>query len=527
MFVMYGKVRSACVSGIEGRMIEVEIDLSNGLPQTHIVGLPDSAVRESMDRVRAAIKNCGFRFPLERITVNLAPADLRKEGSAFDLAIAAGILATSGQIRIDQPEATLLIGELALDGSLREVPGVLSMVHSAAQHGILTVILPEENANEARLAGGLKVIPLRHLRNLDQTKADLVNHVNDLNHSSFHSKPSTAASWPIPPSFHDDFGDVRGQHQAKRGLTIAAAGMHNIVLIGPPGSGKTMLMRRLPSILPDLTLEESLEVTKIYSVANQLPDRSRLMRQRPFRAPHHTISPAGLVGGGSTPRPGESSLAHRGVLFLDEMPEFHRNVLEALRQPLEDRQVTISRARMALRFPSHFILTASMNPCPCGYLGADTPERPCVCSPVQVERYRARISGPLWDRIDLHLEVPRVNYRELLPHHAGDPGVLSSGEMRRTVAKARKIQEQRYSGEPIECNGELSASLMRKYCRLEKEAEDLLHKSFEALGLSVRARDRIVKMSRTIADIEGSEPILTEHLAEALQYRNLDRKWML
>lgn len=528
---MYGKVISSCVNGMNGKLVEVEIDLCSGLPQMNIVGLPDNSIRESTDRIRSAIKNCNFSFPLERITVNLAPADLRKEGSAFDLAIAVGILQTSGQIRLQDLERTLFIGELALDGSLRPIPGVLPMVHSAQKEGMDKVMLPLQNASEAALVEGIEVIPVSHLQNLSAEKQNdppskSLNGNNYLLHKSRNDEGG------IPTTHEEDFNDVLGQHQAKRALMIAAAGMHNILLIGPPGSGKTMLIRRLPSILPPLDNDEAMDVTKIYSIAGKLTDRSRFIRSRPFRAPHHTITQAGLIGGGSPPLPGEVSLAHKGVLFLDELPEFARSVLEVLRQPLEDRRVAISRARGMYVFPTDFMLAATMNPCPCGYYGSETETTPCSCSSHKVSAYRAKISGPLLDRIDLHVDVPRVEYSELSRQPtsknatSGIP-VLTSSQIRQQILAAREIQYRRYAGEAIQTNVGLNGKLLRKHCRLLPEAEQLLLQSFRALGMSVRAHDRILKIARTIADLEGNEQIEARHLAEAIQYRNLDRKYSM
>lgn len=517
--MMYGKVLSSCVQGIEGQMIEVEVDLCNGLPQVNVVGLPDSAIRESIERVRAAIKNCQFIFPMERITVNLAPADLRKEGSSFDLAIALGILTTSKQVTLEGLEHTLIIGELALDGSLRPVPGVLSMVHAASQRGVKKVVVPRENAKEATLVKGIEVCSITHLREMSNDNRNSFNNINNLDNlisSPFENSIDQLITTPL----NEDYADVQGQHQAKRALMITAAGMHNILFIGPPGSGKTMLIRRLIGILPPLSDQEAMEVTKIYSVTGKLADRSQLIRKRPFRSPHHTISQAALIGGGSIPKPGEVSLAHRGILFLDEFPEFTRNALEVLRQPLEDRQVTIGRSRGVHTFPAHFILAASMNPCPCGYLGAETKSNFCICSPIKTEQYRSRVSGPLLDRIDLHVEVPRLDYAAFSANNKN----LSSADMQQMISRVQSIQKKRYRSNAIHFNSELSGRLLRKHCELNDEANDLMAQSFDALGLSARAHDRILKIARTIADLEGSDSIETGHLAEAIQYRSLDRK---
>lgn len=531
---MFGKVQSACVQGIEGRLIEVEVDIANGLPQFAIVGLPDSSIRESIERVRAAIKNCGFTFPMQRITVNLAPADVRKEGTSFDLAIAAAVLVTSGQVPAETFARTLLIGELALDGSLRPVPGVLSMVDEARRQELGTVLLPADNAKEAALIAGIRVRPIVHLAQLSTLGAGedhgavTVNEVNDSrgewSANRNEGQPDAAGGMAVSGE-NVDYADVFGQLHVKRALMIAAAGMHNVMLIGPPGTGKTMLVRRLPSIMPLMDDREALEVTKIYSVAGKLTGRASLLRSRPFRAPHHTISSAGLVGGGSVPKPGEVSLAHRGVLFLDELPEFSRNALEVLRQPLEDRYVTISRARAVYSFPSRFILAASMNPCPCGYYGAETALHDCTCSLPAIARYRSRLSGPLLDRIDLHVEVPRIEASELAAS-ALAASTLSSAEMKARVEEAHLRQRHRCSGDGAPFNGELSGRQLRRLCALEPAAEQLLQATFHTLGLSVRAHERILKIARTIADLEGSGTVGVPHVAEAIQYRTLDRKPM-
>lgn len=506
MFFMFGKIQSACIQGIEGQTIDVEVDISNGIPQFHIVGLPDSAIRESVERVRAAIRNSGFEFPLQRITINLAPADVRKEGAAFDLAIAAGILHTSGQLAFDEPDRCLFIGELALDGTVRGIPGVLALIDHAKNSGFKTVYLSKENADEASIITGIKLKPIEHL-------AQFKHNINDINDLSVKTNQHADDS----PSLNaEDFADVKGHEHAKRALMIAAAGMHNILFIGPPGSGKTMLMRRLPGILPEMTENEAMEVTKIYSITGRMKHVSSLMRHRPFRSPHHTISAAGLIGGGRIPKPGEVSLAHRGVLFLDELPEFPRAALEALRQPLEDKKVTIARTSAVYAYPSDFILAASMNPCPCGYWGAESEAHDCRCTPLQIASYRSKISGPLADRIDLQVEIPAVDY---LTASQSAPG-MSTAQMREKVEHAHRIQLQRKT-----FNSNLKGRMLGEYCRLPDDAQSLMREAFAALGLSMRAYDRLLRIARTIADLEMSEHIQKSHVAEALQYRCLDRKY--
>lgn len=523
-FVMFSLIQSASVYGVDGKSISVEVDITSGLPQVNIVGLPDPAVRESVERVRAALKNSGFTFPMDRITVNLAPADLRKEGTAFDLAIAAGILTASGQISAVPFERTLLIGELSLNGGIRPVAGVLAMIEQAKHSGINRVLLPIENVAEAAWISDMELFALTHLKDLDLQKQNQSDwdHIRFERHNSatdFMNDHNISAH-----VFHKelgDYGDVIGQYQAKRAMLIAAAGKFNILLSGPPGTGKTMMIRRLPGILPLLNEQEALEVTKIYSVAGKLSEGNQgLITHPPFRAPHHTISTGGLIGGGSIPKPGEVTLAHRGVLFLDELPEFPRHVLEVLRQPLEDRIVTISRSKAVFQFPANLMLAASFNPCPCGYYGHEYGEKRCICSVSNISRYRSKISGPLLDRIDLQLEVPRpISFDNV---KAGPS--LTSAQMRQTVLTAREFQRERIAASGILTNGDLSGSALRRTVNLNQDAIRLLENAFDALGISMRAYDRILKLARTIADVETSDAVEAQHVAEAIQYRRLDNQ---
>lgn len=507
---MLSKLFSSATYGIDAYIVEVETHVEKQIPSFTIVGLPDNAVKESRERVTAAIKNSGFDFPRNKITVNLAPADIKKEGSSFDLPIAIGILAAT-EVIIDPLDEFIFLGELSLDGKLRSIKGALPISVEAKKRGIKKIVLPKESAEEAAIVDGVDVYGVETLQEVVQ----FVNKEKTL------TKTVTDKEnlFSLVNIYQIDFSDVKGQQNVKRALEVAAAGAHNIIMIGPPGSGKTMLAKRIPTILPPMSFEEALETTKIHSVAGILPGEKALVTERPFRSPHHTVSDAALVGGGSFPRPGEVSFAHHGVLFLDELPEFKKNVLEVLRQPLEDSKVTVSRSKLSLEFPANFMLAAAMNPCPCGYF--TDPSKECTCSPPQIQKYMAKISGPLLDRIDIHIEVPAVRYKEISSELKSE----TSQEIRLRVMKARKIQLERFAEmKYIFNNGDMGSREVRQFCKLDENCSELIKTAMNKLGLSARAYDRILKVSRTIADLEESDEIKPQHISEAIQYRSLDRE---
>ncbi len=508
---MLSKAISSATYGIDAYLVEVETHVERQIPGFTIVGLPDSAVKESRERVTAAIKNSGFEFPLKKITVNLAPADIKKEGSSFDLPIAVGLLSAIEKISANDLPQTVFLGELSLDGKLRPVKGALPITVEAKKRGIKQIVLPSESSIEASIVDGIDVYGVDNLR-------EVVGFLNDeIEISKVKSDRNEIFSRINKYSL--DFSDVKGQENVKRALEVAAAGAHNIIMIGPPGSGKTMLAKRIPSILPPMSFEEALETTKIHSIAGILPRETALVTERPFRNPHHTVSDAALVGGGSFPRPGEVSYAHYGVLFLDELPEFKKNVLEVLRQPLEDARVTVSRSKLSLEFPANFMLAAAMNPCPCGFYS--DPNKECTCSPPLIQKYMSKISGPLLDRIDIHIEVPAVKYKELSAEVSGE----KSEVIRERVINARNIQLNRFQDLPnIFTNGDMGSKEIRRYCKLDSASQELLKMAMTKLGLSARAFDRILKVSRTIADLDCSENIQSQHISEAIQYRSLDRE---